>query len=85
MAIGMVRRTGGGGSCDGVHGAIWKPVWGTLERYWQPSYKKREGAPPCQERGIWRRRSPIAERRGRKRQKIEELGREKYGHTATVH
>jgi transposase len=23
----------------------WKPVWGTLERYSQPSYKKREGAP----------------------------------------
>src|SRR6202047_989886 len=24
----------------------WKPVWGTLERYWQPSSKKREGAGP---------------------------------------
>jgi transposase len=24
----------------------WKPVWGTLERYWQPSCKKREGAGP---------------------------------------
>src|SRR6185369_3956000 len=22
----------------------WKPVWGTLERYWKPSYQKREGA-----------------------------------------
>src|ERR1700724_3363160 len=22
----------------------WKPVWGTLERYWQPARKKREGA-----------------------------------------
>jgi hypothetical protein len=24
----------------------WKPVWGTLERYWQPSSKKREVAGP---------------------------------------
>ena len=24
----------------------WKPVWGTLERYWQPSCKKREDAGP---------------------------------------
>ena len=22
----------------------WKPVWGTLERYWKPSCQKREGA-----------------------------------------
>src|SRR5207248_5651297 len=24
----------------------WKPVWGTLERYWKPSCQKREGAGP---------------------------------------
>jgi len=24
----------------------WKPVWGTLERYWKPSCQKREGASP---------------------------------------
>jgi transposase len=23
----------------------WKPVWGTLERYWKPARQKREGAP----------------------------------------
>ena len=24
----------------------WKPVWETLERYWQPERRRREGAPP---------------------------------------
>ena len=38
----------------------WKPVWGALERYWQPGCRKREGARPTSGRCIWRRRSRTA-------------------------
>jgi transposase len=67
MAIGMVRRTGGGGSCDGVHGAILETGVGNPRTLLAAELQEAGRCAPCQERCIWRWRSPIAERRGRKR------------------
>src|SRR5215469_4017538 len=45
----------------------WKPVWGALERYWQPICQKREGAVPTS--GILHRAQAQSNRgpRGRKK------------------
>src|SRR5438034_9876473 len=45
----------------------WKPVWGALEQYWKPTWQRREGLARCQDRCIWHRRNPIADRRGGRR------------------
>jgi transposase len=37
----------------------WKPVWGALERYWQPICQKREGASATSGICIWRRHNRI--------------------------
>jgi len=38
----------------------WKPVWGALERYWQPARQNREGAGRIREPYIWRKPCRIA-------------------------
>jgi hypothetical protein len=39
----------------------WKPVWGTLERYWKPPCQKREDGARCRERSIWRKHNRIVD------------------------
>jgi transposase len=45
----------------------WKPVWGTLERYWKPMRQKREGASPMSGTLHLAQAQSNRSRRGRKR------------------
>ena len=44
----------------------WKPVWGTLERYWKPTCQKRDGAAATAKCGAFSINAPTL-RSGRKR------------------
>ena len=45
----------------------WQPVWGTLERYWKPTFEKREGAGPMSGKLHLAQAHSNRGRRGRKR------------------